>query len=533
MPDAIRDQNFIKGNGTAISAATTTGSGAVVLANSPVFVDDITVGVAAGATGSIIFAGLTSGAVTLKVADVAGTWTLTLPTDDGDSGQVLSTNGSGVTSWVSAGGVPTAITVANEATDTSCFIAFFTAATGDLGPKTNVNMTFDSNTGVATFASTVLTTTDINGGTIDATVIGGATPAAVTSTIVVVDNITIDLNTISSTSGNLNITPVAGSAIVLDGTISVDAGVVTGITSLGVTGTRVTAGFFVDLTVTNSIVGSVTGTADTVTGAAQAAITTAVNLPWTGLKVGVDGEIPTFDSSGNPAFVAVGTATHVLTSNGAGAAPTFQAVSGGSKYIPIIACVFEATGRLDTFGTNDATVVVGIHGLDMTAGASQNAGRVIYSDIAGDISAVNSVIGFSVRPRDGQGSNEVSYVGLGEATGLTISDSAITYTSRSNLGIKIIGDGTNVDVFATNANRSGTETATEIISNVTIGDPINVNSMLYTGGVNIIWRNLAGTALATHTTNLPTTAMTNPAGQFIVTQNTQIWVDGFTLTSII
>lgn len=80
--------------------------------------------------------------------------------------------------------VPTTITVANEATDTSCFIAFFTAATGDLGPKTNTNMTFNSNTGVATFASTILTTTDINGGTIDGTVIGGSSAAAGTFTTI-------------------------------------------------------------------------------------------------------------------------------------------------------------------------------------------------------------------------------------------------------------------------------------------------------------------------------------------------------------
>lgn len=59
------------------------------------------------------------------------------------------------------------------------------------------------------------------------------------------------------------------------------------------------------------------------------ALTTAAVLPWTGLKPGTDGEIPTFDASGNPAFVAVGTATHVLTSNGIGAAPTFQAPAGG------------------------------------------------------------------------------------------------------------------------------------------------------------------------------------------------------------
>jgi hypothetical protein len=40
---------------------------------------------------------------------------------------------------------------------------------------------------------------------------------------------------------------------------------------------------------------------------------------------GTDGELITWDASGDPATVAVGTAGHVLTSNGTGAAPTFQA----------------------------------------------------------------------------------------------------------------------------------------------------------------------------------------------------------------
>ena len=47
------------------------------------------------------------------------------------------------------------------------------------------------------------------------------------------------------------------------------------------------------------------------------------------LASGTDGELITWDASGDPAAVAVGTATHVLTSNGAGAAPTFQAPAGG------------------------------------------------------------------------------------------------------------------------------------------------------------------------------------------------------------
>ena len=47
---------------------------------------------------------------------------------------------------------------------------------------------------------------------------------------------------------------------------------------------------------------------------------------------GTDGNLITYDASGDPAHVATGTATHVLTSNGAGAAPTFQAAAAGGKF---------------------------------------------------------------------------------------------------------------------------------------------------------------------------------------------------------
>ncbi len=44
---------------------------------------------------------------------------------------------------------------------------------------------------------------------------------------------------------------------------------------------------------------------------------------------GTDGNLITYDTAGAPAAVATGSATEVLTSNGAGAAPTFQAAGGG------------------------------------------------------------------------------------------------------------------------------------------------------------------------------------------------------------
>ena len=50
------------------------------------------------------------------------------------------------TTMTASAAVPTVITVANEATDETCFPLFVTAATGDLGPKSNAGLTFNSST---------------------------------------------------------------------------------------------------------------------------------------------------------------------------------------------------------------------------------------------------------------------------------------------------------------------------------------------------------------------------------------------------
>jgi hypothetical protein len=49
--------------------------------------------------GSLKMTGSSSGTVTIQPAAAAGTYSLTLPTSDGDSGQFLKTDGSGVLSW--------------------------------------------------------------------------------------------------------------------------------------------------------------------------------------------------------------------------------------------------------------------------------------------------------------------------------------------------------------------------------------------------------------------------------------------------
>jgi hypothetical protein len=69
------------------------------------------------------------------------------------------------------------------------------------------------------------------------------------------------------------------------------------------------------------------------------------------LAAGTDGELITWDASGNPATVAVGTATHVLTSNGAGAAPTFQA--GGGAWNTLASGTFSG-------GTSEEIALTGL-----------------------------------------------------------------------------------------------------------------------------------------------------------------------------
>ena len=71
------------------------------------------------------------------------------------------------------------------------------------------------------------------------------------------------------------------------------------------------------------------------------------------LAGGTDGNLITYDTSGDPAAVAVGSSTHVLTSNGAGAAPTFQAASKGITSITNTACT--ATTHIDFTGFASGT----------------------------------------------------------------------------------------------------------------------------------------------------------------------------------
>ena len=75
--------------------------------------------------------------------------------------------------------------------------------------------------------------------------------------------------------------------------------------------------------------GDVTSSGDGATTIADNAVTLAH------MAHGTDGNLITYDANGAPAAVTTGTSGQVLTSNGAGAAPTFQAAAGGGKVLQV------------------------------------------------------------------------------------------------------------------------------------------------------------------------------------------------------
>jgi hypothetical protein len=219
-----------------------TGSGALVFADTPTLIAPLlgtpTSGVLTNCTGLVSFVAANEASDTscFPLFVTAATGELGPKTNAGltfnsSTGVLTATGFSGPITGTVTGNADT-VTWANEATDTTCFIGFATAASGSLAPKTNTNLTFNSNTGVLTSASAVLTTADINGGTVDGAVIGGSSAAAGTFT-------SLNANgggALTGTWTNL------GSVTTIDingGTV--DGAIIGGASAAAITGTVITA----------------------------------------------------------------------------------------------------------------------------------------------------------------------------------------------------------------------------------------------------------------------------------------------------
>jgi len=194
---------------------------------------------------------------------------------------------------VALASVGTAVTVADESSDTTCFPLFTTAATGDLPPKSGSNLTFNSSSGLLTATSFA--------GNLTGDVTGNADTATAATTVTVSDN--------ESTNENNVILFGAGAAG--SGNIGVEAdGNMTYNPSTG----KITATGFVGA-LTGDVTGNLTGTVATAT---QNSITTATGLTSTGaLNAGsITSGFGTIDN-GSSTITTTGTvATGAITAGG-------------------------------------------------------------------------------------------------------------------------------------------------------------------------------------------------------------------------
>ncbi len=149
---------------------------------------------------------------------------------------IKTINGSsilGAGDLVVSAGTPTAITVANEATDATCFIGFFTAATGDLAPKTNTGLTYNSSTnalGATTFTGAL---------------VGNASTATALANARTIGGVSFD------GTGNITVATATGGFTISGGNLALTTNSITMTGSIGATGARVTKGWFTDIESTN------------------------------------------------------------------------------------------------------------------------------------------------------------------------------------------------------------------------------------------------------------------------------------------
>jgi hypothetical protein len=213
-------------------------------------IDDTIIGGSTAAAGTFTTATTTTGVVTDTISERTATSGVTI---DGvvlkDSG-ITATGGGSLTGTWSDLGTVTTVDINGGTIDGTTIgggtaaAGTFTTATATTGNITTVNATtvdtttievtnvkakdgtasatIADNTGVMTIASSILTTTDINGGTADNVTIGGASAAAGTFT------------TLSAAAGTFTTLSATGVTTVQAGTVSAPAITTTGDTNTGI-----------------------------------------------------------------------------------------------------------------------------------------------------------------------------------------------------------------------------------------------------------------------------------------------------------
>lgn len=152
----------------------------------------------------------------VSVRDIDGNPSIAATTIEFTNGTVTN-QGSGVARvTIAGGGTPTAITVDSEAADVSCFPAFFTSKNGDLAPKTNEGLLYNSATNALTATTFV--------GALTGTASGNAASSHAHGNITNAGAIgsTANLPIITTTSGVLTVATFTGTGTIFVASVSPD-----------------------------------------------------------------------------------------------------------------------------------------------------------------------------------------------------------------------------------------------------------------------------------------------------------------------
>ncbi len=253
------------------------------------------------------------------------------------------------------------------------------------------------------------------------------------------------------------------------------------------------------------LVGSTVGNPapGTLTAGTNIAVTNASN----GITVGVTGTVAAATNATQIGGIAItGTPTTgqtpVATSTTAATWQTPAAGGGAATPQLSIASNFESISRFGGSGSAGTTRVAGGNGLamDVPATASSYANLAYYNN-GNNQNFFTGNNNFSTMLSQKFGPTVVCHIYLGVGNP-AIDGTGITFTDN-HYGFKIIGNGTARTFYATNANGT-TETATAFTP-ATLSYEDTLLTAIKTGTTNIKYY-CNGVLVATHTTNIPTTA---------------------------